>query len=73
MGAWIDALDPTNNIPAVWEQFLHEFAEQFQDTQAQARARMKLQALKMQGTDIDKYIANFEQMAQDVGYTQVVF
>jgi hypothetical protein len=70
MGAWIDALGPANNIPVIWDQFLFEFQQQFQDSQAQARARNKIKALRMKGYDIDGYIAEFEQLARDAGYTQ---
>jgi hypothetical protein len=37
MGNWIDSLDPADNIPAIWDQFLYEFSQQFQDSQAQPR------------------------------------
>ena len=40
MGDWLDALViPRDNIPGLWDQFLTEFREQFQDTQAAQRAR----------------------------------
>ena len=33
-GRVLDTLDPTNNnIPAVWDQFLDEFEQQFMDSQ----------------------------------------
>ena len=39
VGAWLDGLDPAvDNVPALWDQFLLEFAEQFQDTQREDRA-----------------------------------
>jgi hypothetical protein len=70
MGTWINSLDPADNIPAIWNQFLYKFSQQFQDSQAQPCARMKLQSLKMKNYDIDQYIAEFEQTARDVGYMQ---
>ena len=34
LGAWLDGLDPAiDNVPALWDQFILEFAKQFQDTQ----------------------------------------
>ncbi|KAH9974864.1 hypothetical protein BJV74DRAFT_888900 [Russula compacta] len=39
MGEWIDRLHmPQDNIPALWDQFLLEFSQRFQDTQAAQRA-----------------------------------
>jgi hypothetical protein len=39
IGATLDLLDPTqDNVPALWDQFLLEFMEQYQDTQAAERA-----------------------------------
>jgi hypothetical protein len=31
MGTLLDNLDPANNVDALWEQFLAEFAAQYQD------------------------------------------
>jgi hypothetical protein len=33
MGEFLDGLDPGDNIPELWMQFLVEFGQQFQDTQ----------------------------------------
>jgi hypothetical protein len=34
MGRWIDQLHPIDdNISLVWEQFLHDFKRQFEDSQ----------------------------------------
>jgi hypothetical protein len=36
METWIDRLNPiTDNIPDVWDQFIHEFRNQFQDSNKQ--------------------------------------
>ena len=62
MGNWLDGLDfNQDNVPYIWEQFLEEFRTQFQDSQAQNRARLALETLKMKGNDIDGYIAQFEE------------
>ena len=71
MGRWIDQLDPViDNVPLVWEQFLHEFAQQFQDSQREDRARIKIESLCMRFPEIDEYISQFEEMARQAGYTQ---
>ena len=71
MGQWIDQLDPViDNVPLVWEQFLHEFAQQFQDSQHEDRARIKIENLRMRFPEIDEYISQFEEMARQAGYTQ---
>ena len=71
MGRWIDQLDPViNNVPLVWEQFLHKFAQQFQDSQCEDRARIKIENLHTKFPDINEYISQFEEMARQAGYTQ---
>src|SRR6202041_515251 len=70
MESILDALNPTvDDIPTVWERFLLEFAQQFQDNQKQGRARNDIQKLRANERDIDNYIAKFEQLARDAGYT----
>ena len=69
-GRVLDTLDPTNdNIPAVWDQFLDEFEQQFMDSQQEVRARAQLQQLKADPADMDGYIAKFEELARQAGYT----
>jgi Retrotransposon gag protein len=68
---WVAGLDPAvQNVLEVWEQFIVEFLDQYADTQAMICAQTKLDKLKMVYPHIDKYIANFEKMAQQAGYTQ---
>ena len=70
IGTMLDGLNPNqDNVPAVWEQFLHEFSEQYQDTQREGRARTKLQQLRMKPGEIDEYIAQFEELARQANYT----
>jgi hypothetical protein len=70
MGAWIDSMDAAiHNIPAVWTDFLQEFRQQFTDMQAQHRARQALEDLRMQDRAVDQYIAKFEELARNAGYT----
>ena len=64
MRLWLESFDPTTqNLPAIWNAFLAEFATQFQDTQRPNRARVELESLKMKPGEIDQYIAKFEELA----------
>jgi hypothetical protein len=70
MGRWINQLHLVNdNIPLIWEQFLHEFERQFEDSQQQQQAQLNLETCKMHFPDIDQYIATFEELARQAGYT----
>jgi hypothetical protein len=70
MGAWIDRMDPTiHNIPAVWTDFLQEFQQQFTDMQSRHHARQALEDLHMRDGAVDQYIAKFEELARNAGYT----
>jgi Retrotransposon gag protein len=70
IGYMLDGLDPdVDNVPALWQQFLYEFEDQFQDTQKEERARDKLGNLKMRFPHIDQYIMEFEELARQAGYT----
>ena len=70
MGNWLDTLViPRDNIPGLWDQFLTEFQEQFQDTQAAQRARNELRDCKMKGLDYKNYIMRFESLARKANYT----
>ena len=66
---WRQLNDAGDDIPAVWDQFLIEFRQQFQDTQKAKRVRIKLENLKMKDREIDSYISQFEEIARDAGYT----
>ena len=68
---FLEGLDPVaDNVPAVWDQFLVEFANQFQDSQRRQHAKLRLEAMKMVHPNIDEYISKFENTAQEAGYTQ---
>ena len=70
MGRWIDQLHLIDdNIPLVWEQFLHEFERQLKDSQQQQRAQLDLETCKMCFPDIDQYIATFKELARQASYT----
>ena len=69
IGEWIDGLTPQDNIQAVWDHFLDEFASQFQDSQQVQRAMIELKQLKMKWPNIDQYINNFKKLVCLAGYT----
>jgi hypothetical protein len=69
MGAFFDTLTPIDNVPDLWDQFLDEFAHQFQDSQKAEQARVKLQLLRMMWPNINQYIADFEKLAREANYT----
>ena len=69
MGNWLNGLVlPRDNIPGLWNQFLTEFQDQFQDTQAAQRARNELRECKMKGTDYDDSVIRFESLAKKANY-----
>jgi len=68
MGAWLDTLQAIDDIPAVWDQFLVEFSNQYQDTQRQQSARAELKALRLKWPDINQYTNNFERLTRVAGY-----
>jgi len=69
MGTWLDTLDPIlDNIPDVWDQFLYEFSQQFQDSQRENRARGEIERCTMKFPEIDDYIARFEDLSRIAGY-----
>jgi hypothetical protein len=71
MGTWLDTLDAAvDNVPTVWTQFLNEFNTQFMDSQCADKAHIKLSNHRMLFPDIDWYISEFEELAQQAGYTQ---
>jgi len=57
-----------DNIPAVWDQFLAEFSNQYQDMQRQQRAQAELKALHLKWPKIDQYANNFERLTRVAGY-----
>jgi hypothetical protein len=69
MGAFLDGLNPGNNIPELWTQFLVKFGQKFQDTQKEDWARAQLEGLCMNFPEINMYIMKFEELAWQAGYT----
>ena len=53
----------------LWDSTLQSFTRQFADTLQQEKARMTLrQGIKMQGQDLDEYIAKFEELVRHTQY-----
>src|SRR5712672_611191 len=69
MQTLLTTIDPANNVPILWDQFLVEFERNFQDTAKADKARTAIQNVQMKGDDVDAYIAGFEQLARRAGYT----
>jgi hypothetical protein len=71
---WLqDAVTRQNNpIPMIdeqlWNIFEAAFRHAFTDMAREQNAYKKLVSLKMTGGDLDTYIADFEQLAQEAGY-----
>src|SRR5579863_6111500 len=54
VGNTINQLNPiTQNVNAVWDTFLDEFVDHFQDTQSKAHARQELKAPKFRYPDVN--------------------
>jgi hypothetical protein len=54
IGTALDLLDPTqDNVPALWDQFLVEFVDQYQDSQVAERARAELENLRLKMPETD--------------------
>jgi retrotransposon gag protein len=69
MGEFLDNLDPvTDDIPEVWEQFLNNFAERFQDSTHENRAQRELEGLTLKFPFIDKYTSKFKELARQANY-----
>ena len=70
MGNWLNTLDPVvDNIQDLWDQFLEEYAYQFQDSQAAQQAWNDLKNCRMTNNNYNDYIARFEALANKAQYT----
>jgi retrotransposon gag protein/zinc knuckle protein len=69
MGEFLDNLDPvTDDIPKVWDQFLNNFAERFQDSTRENWAHRELEGLTLKIPFIDEYTLKFEELACQANY-----
>jgi hypothetical protein len=69
MGEMLDTLPWDQNVPLLWDFFLQEFEVQYLDTAREDRAQAEITKLKLKDNDIDTYIAKFEELAWQAGYT----
>jgi hypothetical protein len=51
-GNFFNTLGPADDVPVAWQAFLNQFAQQFQDTQREEKAKLRLQGLRMKWLDI---------------------
>jgi hypothetical protein len=51
-----------------WVQFIDQFKAQYADTQKGEQARTHMEDIKMKGMDIDQYIADFIDLANEADY-----
>jgi Retrotransposon gag protein len=56
------------NNEGIWEDFEEDFRKAFTDTDTNLTAFEKLHNLRMVGSDIDSYIAEFEWLREETGY-----
>ena len=69
MGNWLDTLDPVaDNVQDLWDQFLKEYAHQFQDSQATQWAQNDLKNCRMTNNNYDNYVSRFEAHANKAQY-----
>jgi len=54
--------------PQLWVDFEEAFKNAFTDQDAKLAAYQQLHSLKMQGSDIDSYIADFDRLISEVGH-----
>jgi len=54
--------------PQLWVDFESAFKDAFTDQDAKLTAYQELHSLKMQGSDIDSYIADFDHLISEVGH-----
>jgi len=63
-----DILGVAITDPQLWVNFEDTFKNAFTDHDAKLAAYQQLHSLKMQGSDIDSYIADFDRLISEVGH-----
>jgi hypothetical protein len=70
--AWLQNQYKVHHVPMTseshWDDFEADFRAAFTDTDAKIMAAEKLNNLKMIGSDIDTYIAEFDRLTDEIGY-----
>ena len=52
----------------IWDTMINDFAQNFQDVMSCERAEKKLFELRMEKGELDKYMSQFQQLAELAGY-----
>jgi len=65
---WVQQINNQSNMDNIWCIFQQRFYNRFTNTQADSTARKELVQLKMRFSDIDSYIATFEQTVRKALY-----
>jgi retrotransposon gag protein len=69
MEEFLDNLNPmTDDVPKVWDQFLSNFTERFQDSTRENQACQELESLMLKFPFIDEYTSKFEELAHQANY-----
>jgi hypothetical protein len=70
--AWLQSQYKTHHVPMTseshWDDFKADFRAAFTDTDAKITAAEKLNNLKMVGSNIDTYIAEFDRLTDKIRY-----
>ena len=51
-----------------WNNFLHQFGEQFLDSQREQTAKVKIEHIQIKDNEMDQYISIFEELANKADY-----
>ena len=54
--------------PIFWTHFITEFNQAFADSAEKQNASIELHRIRMQGIDLDSYVARFKTLAAKAGY-----
>src|SRR5712671_2389991 len=55
---------------SLWDNFEADFCRAYADQDAKLMAYQKLNELRMHGSDIDSYIAEFDRLIDEAGYSR---
>jgi len=55
---------------SLWDDFEADFRRAYADQDAKLTAYQKLNELKMHGSDIDSYVAEFDRLIDEAGYSR---
>ena len=52
----------------IWDMMINDFAQNFQDIMSKEQAKKQLFELQMERGELDKYMAQFQQLTELAGY-----